>query len=211
MCTDFCAREEAHSKGILRQPPRAPPLANVKTMRSTLLRILLVVAGLAILAAIFWRVGWPSILLNLEAIGPWFTVPVALNLVTQAAFVAGLRLVLEPSPPWSAFARLYGIYMAGDAANYLAPTTGEAVKIHMLREWRNGGGAALAAVTLHKQADLAGQTTLALLGVTLAILRFDLPRGIVWLAAAGTLALVVLLLLMTWALSRGAYSPILER
>ena len=180
-------------------------------MRSALLRVLLLVAGLAVLVAILWIVGWPAILANLGAIGPWFLALVALNLVVQMAFVAGLRLVLEPPLPWSGFLHLYGIYVSGDAANYLAPTSGEAVKTHLLREWRNRGSAALAAVTLHKQADLVGQTALAILGVTLALLRFDLPGAIAWLAVAGTLALVVLLVLMTWALSRGAFSPILER
>jgi uncharacterized protein (TIRG00374 family) len=179
-------------------------------MRRTLLRAVLVIAGLVVLAAIFWKVGWPAILANLETIGPWFLALVALNLAAQVAFVVGLTQVLYPRPRWSELPRLYGIYLAGDSANYVAPASGEAVKANLLRE-RMEGGAALAAVTLHKQADLVAQTMLAVLGVGLAVVRFDLPRGIAWLAAAGALALVGLLVLMTWALNRGAYSPILKR
>lgn len=174
-----------------------------------LLRGAVAVAGLGVIAAVFWRIGWPGIRENLLSIGPWFLGLVALNLVAQAAFVAGLRNVLEPGGPRVSFARLYEVYAMGDAANYVAPASGEALKTHLLSD-AVGGEAAMAAVTLHKHADLAAQCTLAVVGTSVALWRFPLPRAVALAAILGSLALVVLLLLMTWALGRGAFSPILR-
>lgn len=168
------------------------------------------VLALALIAAVFWKIGWPGIRANLATIGPWFLGLVALNLVAQSAFVLALQAVLQPGSAAPPFSRLYAVYLMGDALNYVAPGSGEALKTHLLREVV-GGEAALAAVTLHKHADLVAQSALALLGVGVALVRFDVPPVVAASAVLGALALVVLLLFMTWALARGAYSPILRR
>src|SRR5262249_9235967 len=133
-----------------------------------------------------------------------------LNLVAQAAFVAGLRCVVEPRPSWRDFPRLYGIYLMGDAANYALPGGGEAAKAHLLSPLA-GGEAATAAIALHKHADLIAQCIFAAVGVGAALLWFHLPRAVAVAAILGTLALLAILLLMTWALRRGAFSPLLRR
>ena len=170
----------------------------------------LALAGVLVIAVIVWKTGWASVRANLLLIGPWFLGLVALNLVTQAAFVFGLRNVLEPRPRWLDFPRLYGVYLMGDAANYVVPGGGEAAKAHLLRNL-GGGEAAMAAITLHKHADLIAQCAFAVLGVGAALLWFDLPRAVAVASVVGTLALLVLLALLTWALGRGAFSPILRR
>ena len=169
----------------------------------------LALAGILVIVFILWRTGWPNIRANLRAIGPWFLALVALNMVTQAFFVVGLRSVLEPRPPWLEFPRLYSVYMMGDAMNYVAPGGGEAAKAHLLRGL-GGGQAAMAAVMLHKQADLVAQCTFAVVGVGVALSCFDLPRTVAAAAILGTLALLVVLILMTWALGRGVFSPALK-
>ena len=113
-------------------------------------------------------------------------------------------------PRWLDFRRLYSIHLMGDAANYLVPGGGEAAKARLLRDL-GGGEAAIAAVTLYKHADLIAQSTYAVVGVGAALLWFDLPGTVVGAAPLGTLLLLVLLLLLTWALGRGAFSPILRR
>lgn len=174
------------------------------------LRAALAIAGLLAIGGILWRVGWPNVRANLATIGPWFLVLVALNMVTQAAFVIALRNVLEPRPSWLAFPRLYAVYMMGDAMNYVAPGGGEAGKAHLLRSLV-GGQAAMAGVMLHKQADLVAQCTFAAAGLGVALYFFDLPRAVAVAAILGTLALVMVLVLMTWALARGVFSPTLKR
>jgi uncharacterized protein (TIRG00374 family) len=189
---------------------RTPEGTLVRKTSSAFLRSGLAFAGVLVIAVIVWKTGWASVRANLLLIGPWFLVLVALNLVTQAAFVFGLRSVLEPRPRWLHFPRLYGVYLMGDAANYLVPGGGEAAKAHLLRDL-GGGQRAMAAITLHKHADLVAQCAFAVLGVSAALFWFELPRAVAAAAVLGTLALLALLFLMTWALGRGAFSPILRR
>ena len=177
---------------------------------SAVLRSGLALAGVLVIVLILWRTGWPNIRANLRLIGVWFLGLVVLNMVTQAAFVIGLRNLLDPRPRWRDFTRLYAIYLMGDAANYVAPGGGEAAKAHLLRKL-GGGEAATAAVTLHKHADLLAQCTFAVVGVAVALIWFDLPRTVAAAAILGALSLVVILVLLTWALGRGAFSPILRR
>jgi len=174
-----------------------------------LLRGALALAGVLVIAVLVQRIGWSGIRANLLLIGPWLPGLVALNLITESAFVLALRNVMEPKPPWLDFRRLYGVYLMGDAANYVVPGGGEAAKARLLRGL-GGGEAALAAVALHKHADLIAQSTFAMIGVAAALLWFELPGTVVTAALSGTLLLLVLLLLVTWALGRGAFSPILR-
>lgn len=176
----------------------------------TALNVGLAAAGLGVIGLLVWKTGWTGIWEGIRRIGPWFPALVALNLVTQAAFVLGLRTVMAPRPPWPRFPRLYRIYLMGDAANYLAPGGGEAAKAHFLRNV-GGGAAAMAAIALHKHADLLAQCMFAVAGVGAALIWFDLPRPVVLAAIAGTLLLVLALLFVTWALRRGAFSPTLRR
>ncbi|HKC25514.1 MAG TPA: lysylphosphatidylglycerol synthase domain-containing protein, partial [Thermoanaerobaculia bacterium] len=168
------------------------------------------IAGLAVVVAVFWKIGWPAIRANLLTIGPWFAVLVALNLAAQAAFVAGLKSVLRSDTPPPRFSRLYSIYLMGDAASYVAPASGDALKVHLLGT-AVGVEAAAAAVTLHKQAELLAQCAFTVVGVCVALLRFELPRLVAWAAVLGVLVLVGLLVLMTWALASGAFSRIAAR
>ena len=182
----------------------------LKTTSKALLRGGLALAGVLVIAVLVRRIGWGGIRTNLLLIGPWLPGLVALNLVTESAFVLALRNVLEPTPRWLDFRRLYGVYLMGDAANYIVPGGGEAAKARLLREL-GGGEAAMAAITLHKHADLIAQSTFAIVGVGAALLWFDLPGTVVAAAVLGTLLLLILLVLLTWALGRGAFSPILRR
>jgi hypothetical protein len=182
----------------------------LKTTSKALLRGGLALAGILVIVVLVRKIGWSGIRANLELIGPWLPGLVALNLVTQAAFVLALRHVMEPTPRWQDFPRLYGVYLMGDSANYVVPASGEAAKARLLCHL-GGGEAAIAAVALHKHADLVAQSMFAVVGVAAALLWFDLPGTVVAAALLGTLLLLVLLLLLTWALGRGAFAPILRR
>jgi len=173
------------------------------------LRVVLAAVGVVAIAALLWTTGWTDVWANVRKIGLWFFVIVALNLVSQGAFVLGLQRVFDtPRPP--GFARLYRIYLMGDAANYLVPGGGEAAKAHLLHRLGDST-AALAAVALHKHAELVAQSTFAVLGVGAALVSFRLPPHIAYAALGGTLLLLVALLLVTRALARGAFGPVLRR
>ncbi len=170
----------------------------------------LLVAGLVLLAGIFWSVGWPAIAANLAAIGKWFFFLAALYLLAQLAFCMGWWAVIEPALPRSHFARVFGVYLAGDTVNYLTPGNfgGEPLKARLL-ERSLPMGSAVASLTIHKHADMVAQWLFVLAGVAVSLIHFSLPAAARWAALAGAALLGGLLWLLTWALLRGTYGPVL--
>ena len=169
-------------------------------------------AALVFLALLFQSVGWSAIAANVRRAGPWFPLLVAIYAFAQAAFALGWWLVLDARLPRPSFPRFFGIYLAGDTANVVFPgnLAGEPLKAHLLRD-SGGTGPAVASLTIHKHADMLAQWVFVAAGVGIAIWRFPLPTVVQVAAVATTLALGAALLLLTWALPRGAYSPVLRR
>ncbi len=175
-------------------------------------RLLLFAGGLALFAVIFSRVGWPAIVANLSAIGAWFFLLAGLYLFAQIAFCLGWWVVIDPRPPLTRFPRLFGVYLAGDTVNYLSPGSfaGEPLKARLLAGTLPSGSA-LASVTIYKHADMVAQWFFVFAGVGAALWRFPLPAAARWAALAGLAGLGVLLGVLTWAVFRGTYGPIVAR
>jgi uncharacterized protein (TIRG00374 family) len=179
----------------------------------TPIRVGLLVAGILAAILLFRAVGWPAIAANLERIGAArFFLLAALYTLTQCASAFSWWFVVEPRPAVSRFPHLFAVYLAGDSLNYLTPggVAGEAVKARLLGKGR-GTGAALASLTIHKHADLLAQCAFVTLGVAYAVWRFPMPPAARAVAIAGAAGLAALLLLLTWAMRRGTYRPILRR
>jgi len=174
-------------------------------------RIVLLLGGLAVLALVFRAVGWPALVSNLARIGGWFPALAALYGLAQLAFALGWWILFDDGRPRPAFRRLFAIYLAGDSFNYLAPggVAGEPLKARMLRGSASTGEA-VATLTIHKHADLFAQWIFVSLGVAVALWRFPMSLAARLLALAGAGGLGVLLLLLTWGLRRGTYSPVLR-
>jgi uncharacterized protein (TIRG00374 family) len=174
-------------------------------------RIALLLCGLAVLVLVFRSVGWSAIAPNLARVGGWFAALVVLYGLAQLAFAQGWRVLFDTGRPRPSFGRLFAVYLAGDSFNYLAPggVAGEPVKARMLRGAASTGDA-VASLTIHKHADLLAQWVFVSLGVAIALWRFPLALAARLAALAGAGALGVFLLLLTWGLSRGTYSPLLR-
>jgi uncharacterized protein (TIRG00374 family) len=194
---------------------REPRSVSVGGRRSFLegrgLRLALLAAGLVLVAVVFGSVGWREIGENVARAGPWFPALVVLYAAAQIAFALGWWVVLDPVEPRPRFFHFFLIYLAGDAANIIAPgnVAGEPLKVHLLGE-STGKGSALASVTIHKHADMLAQWIFIVAGVTVALVRFPLPVAARAAAIATTAGLGVALLLLSWALPRGTYSPLLR-
>jgi uncharacterized protein (TIRG00374 family) len=175
-------------------------------------RIAVAAAAVVFLALLFHSVGWSAIASNVARVGRWFPFLVALYALAQAAFACGWWVVLDRRLPRPSFLKFFGIYLAGDTANVVFPgnLAGEPLKAHLLRE-APGTAPAVASLTIHKHADMLAQWVFIALGVGVALWRFPLPVAVQVAAVATTLGLGAALLLLSWALPRGAYSPLLRR
>ncbi len=174
-------------------------------------RAVLLLAGISLAVLLVWKTGWPAVQANLASIGWTFFGLTALYLLAEIAFVLGWRSVMEPHPPLSSLPNLLRIYLAGNSLNYLSPgsVAGEPVRASMLRD-RMETARAIASVTIFKHAHLLSQAFFVATGLAVAVVFFDLPEGVRWAALASVVVLCGLLVLMTWALQKGSFSPILS-
>ena len=192
--------------------PESAPRREASRSRAAI-RAVLLAAGILVAVLLFRSVGWPAIAANLERIGAGrFLFLAAIYVFTQCVSAAGWWLVVEPRPAASRLPALFAIYLAGDSVNYLAPggVAGEPVKTRLLGK-STGMGVALASLTVHKQADLLAQCAFVTVGVAYAVWRFPMPLAARAASIAGAAGLAGLLLLLTWAMRRGTYRPILKR
>lgn len=175
-------------------------------------QIALAVAGAALLVWILARVGWPAIRANLAAIGLWFPALVLLYLLPQAAFALGWSETIDPRPPATFLPRLFAVYLAGDTVNYLVPANvaGEPLKAHLLRDAIDLPRG-VASLTVHKHADMLAQFLFVAGGLSVALSLYDLPRAVAWGAVGGVALLGAFFGVLTWALWKGTFSPILRR
>ncbi len=148
---------------------------------------------------------------NLSRVGFWFVPLLAFYAIPEAAFIEGWRQVLTPRPPLRTLPALAGAFLAGDTANYFgAGVAGEPLRGYLVRD-RFGAGAAFASVNLRKHAELLALVVFLVLGIALCLALFSLPAALVAAGVGGVLAIGAGLVLMTWALRRGTYEPILRR
>ena len=197
--------------GPLRQANRLIP--DTGPRRARVWRLGLLALGALLVLLLLRAVGWRAIAENLTRIGAGrFVFLVLLYTLSQAAFALGWALLVDPPLSAARFPRLFLLYLAGDAANSLAPggVAGEPIKTRLLGK-TTGMGEALASLTLHKHADMLAQWIFVAAGVGYAVARFPMPLAARVAAIAGAAGLGVLLLVLTWALRRGTYGPALRR
>ncbi len=174
-------------------------------------RLLLLASGAAVLIAVLWWVGWDPLAEGLRRVGWWFPALLAVYALPEAAFVEGWRQVLSPRPAAGFLPALAGPYLAGDMANYLgAGVAGEPLRSLLVGD-RFGAAAAFASVNLRKHAELLAQVVFLVAGLTVSLTLFRIPAALAAAAVAGVATIAAGLVLMTWGLRRGSYSPILRR
>jgi uncharacterized protein (TIRG00374 family) len=180
-----------------------------RAARSRIARIALLTGGVALAVLLVWRTGWTSVQANLAVIGWRFFGLTALYLLAEIAFSMGWRAVMEPRPPLSSLPDILRMYLVGNSLNYLSPgsVAGEPVRASMLRS-RLGTSRAISSVTVFKHAHLLSQTLFVATGLGVALVYFDLPSAARWAAIVSLVILLGLLALMTWALRKGSFGPI---
>jgi glycosyltransferase 2 family protein len=164
------------------------------------LRALLIVAGVALLFYLIWRIGFEAVLANISRFGPWFAaiIPVgALWLFLQACAWSVIQNAFFRKVP---FLSLFRIKIIGDALNVLLPSAslgGEAARAFLLKKavpLKEG----IPGIVFDKTIEFAASNVFLTTGLLLGSLFVRLPDGllaptIVCLAATtvGVVLLVV--------------------
>jgi len=173
----------------------------------------MLVAGISLIAWIFWAVGWSAIEANLSAIGPWFFALCALYCLAELANTRAWWGLIDPESRRGRFLSLFGVYLAGYSVNYLVPSAsfaGEPVKADLSRDTL-GLRDALASITVHKHADLLAQWVFLAAGMVVCLTQFELSTPVKVTGAVFVGGLGVALILAAMALRKGTFLPILHR
>src|SRR5438105_5123312 len=119
--------------GSLRQANRRIPKTGPRRARAW--RLLMLAVGALLVLLLLRAVGWRGIAENLTRIGAGrFVFLVLLYTLSQAAFALGWALLVDPPLSAARFPSLFLLYLAGDAANSLAPggVAGQPIKPRLL-------------------------------------------------------------------------------
>jgi putative membrane protein len=134
---------------------------------------LLLVAGFLFLAGLLWRLGPAAVVRNVGSVGWGFAAIVALDALTTAVKALGWRCVLPGNGRRVRFRSLWGMRLAGDGVNALAPAAvvgGELVRVRMLRSWFPTPAAA-SSVALAALAEFLSQVVFVLVAAPLVLVR----------------------------------------
>lgn len=187
-------------------PPPAPAGDGARPARRRRgWHIALFAVGVAAIVTLLALVGWEPIMENLSRINVYFFVLVGVCGLAQVCFTLGWWVIIGRPHPMT-FRELFATYLAGDSVNYFTGFGGEPVKAHLLRP-RMGFGLAFATIAVHRHADLIAQWLFLIVGVTIAVLSFDLPAAAKYIAVAGLLFIGLIAFGLTRALRRGAFGP----
>ena len=178
----------------------------------THLNIAVFVAGAVVFAGLIYWVSAGSILEHLRAVGPW-VLPVILGYgLAQMSFNLAWLLLIRSEGRRPGFWRLFQVYLAGDAVNYLVVSgnlAGEPVKAHLLREelpFVEG----LSSVTINKLSETISMVAFQAVGVTIALFHHTMDPSMAWGSLAVFVVMSVAIGLFFWRQREGLFGPIFK-
>jgi uncharacterized protein (TIRG00374 family) len=146
-----------------------PPLSQAASCVTLVVRLLLLLVGIATLVALVWRIGPAQITGALAGLGPGSLVLILLPSVLMYGLEAyGWRLTLVAHGGGLNFLRLFAIRAAGEAVNLTTPVgfvAGEPLKAHLLNRHGVDMVPAMASVVTAKTTMTISQVAFMLIGV----------------------------------------------
>jgi len=156
-------------------PARHPPPSS----RFPLIRLVLIGAGLAFVAWLFWDLGPAAVWNTFRALGWRLAFVMFVPFCGAVALdTLGWRVLLPGGRPGGA--ALTGARLAGEAVNLATPTAsvgGEPLKAYLIRD-RIPLDRGLASVVVDKTAMVIGQAVFLASGLVLAVTALDAPRDV---------------------------------
>ncbi len=174
------------------------------------IHLLLALGGLTLLGWMIHKIGWQTILNNLQTFGVGPTLfLILLYSIAQMSFCAGWYVCILDHDNRVHFWHIFTAYLTGDAINMTVPSAnlaGEPVKVLILKE-RIPIESALSSVTVYKFTDLLAMTLFLLIGWLFHFPFYTLP--ISWNIAAGVVisGMTGISIVLYFLQKRGIYHP----
>lgn len=178
----------------------------------SVVRPLLMLAGLLGIVWLCQRIGWPAIRQNIAVIGQWFFLLVVLYLFAQMAFMSGWWVLIGSRARQIGYWRMFGVYLVGDSVNYFVPPAnlaGEPVKAHLLSR-SVGFSRSVTSIMVHKHAEIVAQVLFLSFSLGVAVTQFALPAALQVAALILAAGMGVAVVAAFWALKRGAFGALIR-
>ncbi|MCI0548557.1 MAG: flippase-like domain-containing protein [Candidatus Rokubacteria bacterium] len=168
-------------------PDAAAPPARLRQVAARFLRPFLVVAGVAVVAYLIWRVGPAEVWGSITTLS-WRLLLVVLfpTVLSQVLDAVGWHFAF--AEPRASLGKLWAVRLAGEAVNLSTPTAsvgGEPLKAYLLRP-PVPLGEGLVSVVIDKTATAMGQAAFLGIGLAVSLLLVPLPArlgeamGVLW-------------------------------
>lgn len=178
----------------------------------SVVRPLLMLAGLLGIVWLCGKIGWPAIRQNIAVIGQWFFLLVVLYLFAQMAFMSGWWILIGSRARQIGYWRMFGVYLVGDSVNYFVPPAnlaGEPVKAHLLSR-SVGFSRSVTSIMVHKHAEIVAQVLFLSFSLGVAVTQFALPAALQVAALILAAGMGVAVVTAFWALKRGAFGALIR-
>jgi hypothetical protein len=139
--------------------------------------------------------------------GGWIAGIILLYGLFQCSYCFGWSLTLKRHVV--RFRRLLGIYLAGDATNYVFPMSGEAMRVALLRP-NVPTVEGMYSVSVTKFCEALAHLLFYIVGLTLALFAFPLPDRVRYLGVGFSAGLMVGLTILFRLQRKGLYGPVLD-
>jgi uncharacterized protein (TIRG00374 family) len=174
------------------------------SVRKNLLSFLL---GLAVFAGLLYWIRATTVMEHLSRVGPWI-VPVVLGYgLVQLCFVLAWRVLLDKEAGSVGLWKLFRVYLAGDAVNYVVVSgnlAGEPLKAHLIRD-RLPMVKGLSSVTINKLSEAASMIAFQALGIALGFAYHLMTPEMAWGSLAVFAAMTTGIALFFWRQKKGLF------
>lgn len=187
-------------------------MAMIQRQHSRILSSILLVIGAGLFISLLYWTGPHTLMEHIRAAGPVLLLVILFYGLAQMSYAQAWRVLLGEDRHKIPFFKLFGVYLAGDAVNYLIPSgnlAGEPVKAHIFKE-ELGFLKGLTSVTINKLSETVSMVLFLIVGISWTLWKLSLPPSIRWGTIgilSGTAAAIALFF---WRQREGIFGPVLR-
>lgn len=163
--------------------------------------------GLALFSGLLYWIRASTVLDHLSRVGPWVIAVILGYGLAQLSFVLAWRVLLDSDANSVGLWKLFRVYLAGDAANYVVVSgnlAGEPLKAHLLRD-QLPMVKGLSSVTVNKLSEATSMIVFQAFGIALAFAYHLMTPEMAWGSLAVFVCMTTGIALFFWRQKQGLF------